>query len=388
MLLIDKYEINNRNQISFHKELYSKILNISNEYDYILLEKEFIDNNKTYQLFAKNYKNYNKKCISDKFDKFKKLSNLLIHGHTGSGKKTLIKLLLKEIYGETINYTKKVVYTISGYGNSDIEIEIEQSNYHIVIEPRNSGFDKYVIQEIVKEYAQKNIMQVFDQKIPFKIILINNVDELSYYAQTSLRCTMERYHETCKFILCGYQISKIIEPLRSRCLNIRIPRPSDFELFKYLINISIKEKIKISLSSIKYIINKSDCNVKNALWYTDYYKNNVNNFDTSWKIYLKIITEFIYSCYLQKKKITLNIFLEIRNILNNILITNITGTELMIELLNQIITMYEYFSHDLFTQIISTFSDFEIRMSKGKRYIIHLEALIMKICYICYIAKK
>jgi hypothetical protein len=47
------FEINNRNQISFHKELYSKILNISNEYDSILLEKEFIDNNKTYQSFTK-----------------------------------------------------------------------------------------------------------------------------------------------------------------------------------------------------------------------------------------------------------------------------------------------------------------------------------------------
>jgi len=80
--------------------------------------------------------------------------------------------------------------------------------------------------------------------------------------------------------------------------------------------------------------------------------------------------------------------LEIRNILNNVLITNISGSELMTELLNQLIMLHPEYPDDLFAQILETFSVFEIRLSKGKRSIIHMEALIMKLCHICFIWKK
>ena len=89
-----------------------------------------------------------------------------------------------------------------------------------------------------------------------------------------------------------------------------------------------------------------------------------------------------------KKNASLNTMLEIRNILNNILITNITGSELMTELLTQLITAHPEYPDDLFAQILETFSIFEIRLSKGKRAIIHMEALIMKLCHICYIWKR
>ena len=71
-------------------------------------------------------------------------------------------------------------------------------------------------------------------------------------------------------------------------------------------------------------------------------------------------------------------------ILNNILITNITGSDLMVELLNQIIVVHADYPDKLLAEIFETFSVFEIRLSKGKRSIIHMEALIMKLCYICY----
>lgn len=388
MLLIDKYQILNKDDIKFHHDIYYKLLNYTSKYDYIQKEIKFLEVNKTYQDFVLNYKKFKKDLENEKYIKFKKLPNLLIHGHTGSGKKSLIKMLLLEIFGDQVENVKLETYTITGYSNSDTEINITQSNFHMIIEPNNSGFDKYVIQEIVKEYAKQNIMQIFDNKIPYKIIFINNVDNLSYYAQTSLRCTMERYHDTCKFILSGYQISKIIEPLRSRCLNIRVPRPSSLELFDYLLEISIKEKINISCGTINYLIKLSESNVKNCLWWMDYYKNKVYDFNISWKTYLKPIIDFIHHVYKYKQIVTLNIIIEIRNILNNILITNISGSELMTELLNQIIIAHPEYPDDLFGKILETFSTFEIRLSKGKRSIIHIEAAIMKICHICYIAIK
>lgn len=383
MILIEKYKINDKKDIFINQDLYHKILNYNNNQN-LLDEIEFIKKNKTIAEFKKNYKKFYKLKEKEKLEKFKKIPNLLIHGHTGSGKKTLIKLLLKEIYGEQVEKTSKIKYFISGYSNYDVEIEIEQSNYHIIIEPNNTGFDKYVIQEIVKEYAKKNIMQIFKNKIPFKIVLINNVDNLSYYAQTSLRCTMERYHDTCKFILCSYQISKIIEPIRSRCLNIRVPRPSNIELFKYLSSISIKEKMKITPAHINYIIKKSDKNINTCLWILEYFKNKEFDFIVSWKMYLSPLIDLIHLTFFNKKVINLTIILEIRNILNNIFISNITGSEIIVELLDQLILKHPEYPVDLYFNIIKIFSDFEIRLSKGKRAIIHIEALLMKLLSECY----
>lgn len=83
------------------------------------------------------------------------MPNLLIHGPPGCGKHTLIKLLLEDIYDSGINdiFTEK--YDIHGYGNTVVEVDIEQSKYHLMIEPNNTALDKYLIQEVVKEYAKK-----------------------------------------------------------------------------------------------------------------------------------------------------------------------------------------------------------------------------------------
>jgi replication factor C subunit 3/5 len=41
---------------------------------------------------------------------------------------------------------------------------------------------------------------------------------------------MEKYAATCKIILCCESASRIIEPLRSRCMVIRVEAPTDDEV--------------------------------------------------------------------------------------------------------------------------------------------------------------
>ena len=46
------------------------------------------------------------------------------------------------------------------------KVMINQSRYHIIIEPNNNGFDKYLIQEIIQEYAKtmkKMMLDVFPE---------------------------------------------------------------------------------------------------------------------------------------------------------------------------------------------------------------------------------
>ena len=56
---------------------------------------------------------------------------------------------------------------------------------------------------------------------------------------------MEEYHETSRFILTGNYISKIIEPLKSRCVSFELKTNTD-EILKKCVSILVKEKIEIS----------------------------------------------------------------------------------------------------------------------------------------------
>lgn len=58
------------------------------------------------------------------------------------------------------------------------------------------------------------------------MVVLNEVDKLTKGAQHALRRTMEKYMSSCRLILCCNSSTKVIEPLRSRCLSLRIPAPS------------------------------------------------------------------------------------------------------------------------------------------------------------------
>lgn len=49
---------------------------------------------------------------------------------------------------------------------------------------------------------------------------------------------MEKYIEKCRLILCCETLAKVIHPIRSRCLLIRVPAPDDHEVEEVLAKIA------------------------------------------------------------------------------------------------------------------------------------------------------
>jgi replication factor C small subunit len=99
-----------------------------------------------------------------------------------------------------------------------------------------------VVRETVKTFARiKSIGE-----IPFKIMILDEADNMTGDAQQALRRTMERFTETCRFILIANYSGKIIEPIQSRCAPFRFTYLRREDQDAYLRRIIQKENVNIS----------------------------------------------------------------------------------------------------------------------------------------------
>ena len=369
MFLVDKY-YNDSNYITCHQTIIDKII------------ESFDTHNMIYSNMDKIMKlpfNEFKKIICDmecETWRYSNFQHLIVYGLSGCGKEYLVNKLLEKIYGKAGIELKEVEYTVSGYSNTKTKIMIKQSKHHIIIEPNSNGFDKYLIQEIIQDYAKSELLNILKHRKLFKVVVINKIDNLSYYAQASLRRTMEKYSSTCKFILLSDQLSKIIEPIRSRCLMIRVPLPTKIQILETILYVSQKEKINISFRDINNIIENADNKVNNALWLLEIHKYGIK-YERNWETVIDNIITLLLSPDIKNNKKLYNVLKKIREQYYILFITNIPTQIIIRKIMDKLLVSAN--DLELKYNIIDITSIFEQRLSQGTRHIIHMEAYIVRL---------
>lgn len=181
------------------------------------------------------------------FIKSHDLPHLIFSGPAGTGKTSTAIAIAIELFGE---HWKDNFLELNA--SSDRGINIMRGH-----EDRPSGSGAVS----VKDYARIRP----SNPLGFKIVFLDEADQLTQEAQAALRRTMEIYSSTTRFILsCNYS-SQIIPPIQSRCVILKFRPVSQEDMRKRLQFICEKEKIDLGRESMDAILELSEGDMRRAI---------------------------------------------------------------------------------------------------------------------------
>jgi len=128
-----------------------------------------------------------------------------------------------------------------------------------------------IVREKVKSFAQLSVApRVANSKYPcppYKLIVLDEADSMTHDAQAALRRIMENYSKSTRFcLICNY-VSRIIEPLASRCAKFRFRPLEAMALEARLASVAASEQFAIDETSLKALRQVSGGDMRKAITY-------------------------------------------------------------------------------------------------------------------------
>src|SRR6188472_3422789 len=170
------------------------------------------------------------------------IPHLLFAGPAGVGKTTAALCIARELLGE---YWQRDTLELNASDERGIKM----------------------VRERVKEFAAIMKLSINQEKNerPFKIIILDEADEMTTEAQTALRRIIEDSAKTTRFIfICNY-LSHIIEPIQSRCVVFRFSKVPVEEVVNYLKIICKNEQIKFDEKALHKIYEHTNGDLRHSI---------------------------------------------------------------------------------------------------------------------------
>jgi replication factor C subunit 2/4 len=176
------------------------------------------------------------KCLNDFLLK-KDMPNLILVGPPGTGKTSSILFIARKILGDKIG---------------EYLMELNASD--------DRGID--VVRNRIKTFSQNKIEEGL-----FKIVILDEADNMTNVAQQALRRTFELYSGNTRFVMTCNQSNQIIEPIQSRCTILYFSKLKNDMIGKRLRDICKMEKIKFNNEIFDYIAKISNGDMRQAINY-------------------------------------------------------------------------------------------------------------------------
>jgi len=172
---------------------------------------------------------------------------MLFYGPPGTGKTSTVLALAKELYGPEL--VKSRVLELNASDERGISI----------------------VREKVKDFAR---MQLSNPSAayraqypcpPYKIIILDEADSMTQDAQSALRRTMETYSKITRFcLICNY-VTRIIDPLASRCSKFRFKSLDQGNAARRVEEIAVKEGVALEDGAVETLIRCSEGDLRKAI---------------------------------------------------------------------------------------------------------------------------
>ncbi|PFH60503.1 hypothetical protein XA68_10852 [Ophiocordyceps unilateralis] len=175
------------------------------------------------------------------------LPHMLFYGPPGTGKTSTVLALAKELYGPEM--VKARVLELNASDERGISI----------------------VREKVKNFARMQLINPppsYNKKYPcppFKIIILDEADSMTQDAQSALRRTMETYSKITRFcLICNY-VTRIIDPLASRCSKFRFKSLDQSNARKRLEDIAQAEGLSLQDGAVDALVRCSEGDLRKAI---------------------------------------------------------------------------------------------------------------------------
>ncbi|CAK7266289.1 Subunit of heteropentameric Replication factor C (RF-C) [Sporothrix epigloea] len=177
------------------------------------------------------------------------LPHMLFYGPPGTGKTSTVLALAKELFGP--EFMKSRVLELNASDERGISI----------------------VREKVKDFARMQLTNPppgYKERYPcppFKLIVLDEADSMTQDAQSALRRTMETYSKITRFcLICNY-VTRIIDPLASRCSKFRFKSLDQGNARARLEYIASTEGVSLADGAVDALIRCSEGDLRKAITY-------------------------------------------------------------------------------------------------------------------------
>ena len=172
---------------------------------------------------------------------------MLFYGPPGTGKTSTILALAKELYGPEMFKTRV------------LELNASDERGISIVREKVKDFARMQLSNPPPQYKDKYPCP------PYKIIILDEADSMTQDAQSALRRTMETYSKITRFcLICNY-VTRIIDPLASRCSKFRFKSLDQGNAKKRLEEIADNERVKMEGGAVDALIKCSEGDLRKAI---------------------------------------------------------------------------------------------------------------------------
>nr|XP_011458804.1 PREDICTED: replication factor C subunit 3 [Fragaria vesca subsp. vesca] len=170
-----------------------------------------------------------------------RLPHLLLYGPPGTGKTSTILAVARKLYGAQY---RKIILELNASDDRGIDV---------------------VRQQIQNFASSQGLFGGETEKVPVKLVLLDEADAMTKDAQFALRRVIEKYTKNTRFTLICNHVNKIIPALQSRCTRFRFAPLDSFHVKDRLKHVIDAEGLDVFENGLAAVVRLSNGDMRKAL---------------------------------------------------------------------------------------------------------------------------